>query len=157
MSAKPAFVPPTMPAFVEAASITVPVDGEDVLVTAASVTQIAALMGHSVDLFEAWSALQPERRKRFSEGAPTVDDLDVLLHLLEGKEELPAKLLATLLNRPAEWVGALLPDRFAYLFACAVGINADFFSRMGGVMGAAGAVLAAAKGSSTAPSKTPVA
>jgi len=147
---RPAFVPPTAPAFVQAAVMMVPMDGEDVVVTAASVSQIAALMSHAAALFDAWAAMQPERRKRFAEGAPTAEDLDVLLHLLEDKQGLPAELLATLLGRDVAWVGALLPDRFAYLFACAVGVNADFFSRAGGVFSAAGAVLASAKTAATA-------
>lgn len=135
---------PAPPAFVVPMTMDLDIDGQPVRVAPATVSQLAQIMADAADLFDIARSLQPERLARLQAGQPSPEDLDVLLTLLQDKGDLAVGLVATLLNQGPDWVGALLPDRFAYLFAAAVMVNADFFSQCPAAFAAAGQLLGAA-------------
>ena len=111
----------------------------------ANMGQLARLMGHSGDLLDVVTALQPERAQRLANGQPTIQDLDVLLTLLQDKGELALDLVSIAAGIERDLVEALAPDRFAWLFGLVVMVNADFFSRSRGAFAAAGALFARAR------------
>lgn len=144
LPANPTFITPLT------ASFEVPKPGTSesytVAIGPATVSQLAAVMAESADLLDIVRAITPDRRERFMAGAPSVEDLDVMLTLLQDQGDMAIRVVSTLSCISADHVGALLPDRFAWLFALVVMVNADFFSRSPAAFAAAGQLLAQARG-----------
>lgn len=136
---------PVLPAFISPLQITVPVDQVDVLITALGIAQIAEVLHVASPVLDGLFTLDDETLARLEAGAPNMADMLDLLHLFDEHQDAALRLVALGTRQSGAWVGELLPDRFAYLFACVVMVNADFFSRARPVFRAAGEVLSAAK------------
>jgi hypothetical protein len=128
------------PSFITPLTITFPMDGEEVTVKACSVAQLGAMLQLLKPVLPELQALPPEMLDRLvGDEGPSQADILVLLELMADHAALPAKLVAEGMGWPTDRVQALLPDRFAYLFAVLVQVNADFFGRALPVLfGAAG-------------------
>jgi hypothetical protein len=129
------------------APVEVPLDAiaPGLVVRPANVGQIARLLAVAGPVVSTLMALPPGLIDRLhaQEGdePATADDMAELFELLSRH---PAKLIemvaiATGLDRAV--VEALAPDRYAFLFAVVVQVNADFFSRATPAFAAAGRVL----------------
>lgn len=141
------------PEFVAPIEVPLPQIAPDLVVRPANVGQIARLLSVAAPVVSMLMALPPSLIDRLQaqdgEDGITVDDIAELFELLS---KHPHKLIemvaiATGLERAA--VEALAPDRYAFLFAVVVQVNADFFSRATQAFAAAGRVLEQVKGKAT--------
>lgn len=134
------------PAFITPLTITFPVDGRDITITAGSVTVLASMMDAVAPILEELSLLPADVLARLTgdEGPTRADVLD-LLQLVQRKAGAQAaiELVALGAGMPAADAGKLLPDRFAYIFAVVLQVNADFFARALPVLDAAAVKLQA--------------
>lgn len=151
------------PEFVAPAEVPLPGVAPGLVVRPADVGQIARLLAVAAPLVTTLlelpdglvqrlqgSGLPPIERDVEGDSADASDALDSgptmadILDLFEVLSRHPYKLIemvaiATRLDRAV--VEALAPDRFAFLFAVVVQVNADFFSRATPAFAAAGRVL----------------
>lgn len=147
-------LPAQAPAFVAPLEVPVSLGGRELVVRAATVGQIARMMGAGAPLVRALLDLSPALVQRLGE-EPGPGDIVELLELLSREPQRLLELVAIAAGLPVGEVEALAPDAFAYLFAVVVQVNADFFSRATPAFAAAGAVLRAASTRATASPKTP--
>jgi hypothetical protein len=132
------------PEFVAPLSVTFPMDGEDVTISAANVGQLGRMLEALSPMLGDLMALGTDTLERLvSPAGPTHGDVLELLELLSERREVPVQLVTIATGWPVLKVEALLPDRFAYLFAVALQVNADFFGRALPVLQAAGQKLSA--------------
>ncbi|MDO9094435.1 MAG: hypothetical protein Q7U99_17580 [Rubrivivax sp.] len=149
------------PAFITPLSITFPMDGRDMTVSAANVATLAAMMDTVAPVLEELVLLPAEMLARLTgDTGPTKADLVDLLQLLQRKAGAQAaiELVALGVGMPEAEAGHLLPDRFAYLFALVLQVNADFFGRALPVLAVAAAklqALAPAPGATTSTTSGP--
>jgi hypothetical protein len=131
----------TVPAF--AAPLEVPLDLGTLQITVrpANVGQIARMVSVAAPAVDALMALPPSLVQALQHGELSADHIAELFELLAKHPNKLAELVATACGLKLDEVQALLPDRFAYLFAVVVAVNADFFSRATGALQAAGRVL----------------
>lgn len=152
----------TPPSFVTPLTITFPMDGADVTITAASVAQLATLLTVAAPVLHELSALPPDMLDRLvSEEGPTEADIVELLRTLADLDafNVAAKFVEMGAAMSADEVRSLLPDRFSYLFAVTLQVNADFFARALPVLREAaqklGALLPNTAAAPTSSSSTP--
>lgn len=152
-------VAPVAPDFVAPLEVPLPQVAAELVVRPASVGQIARLMTVAAPVVTLLVELPPRLLDKVQAAELDAEDMAELFELLSRH---PHKLLemvaiATGLDRAA--VEALAPDRFAFLFAVVVQVNADFFSRATPAFSAAGRVLkqltAGAAQTASAPAQTP--
>lgn len=136
---------PNLPAFIKSLEFTVPVDELPVTVSALGVAEIAQIMAIAAPVMDKLMLLSEETLARLEVGSPNMGDLVELMELLNSHGDAAVDLVAIGCRQPRDWAGKLLPDRFTYLFALVVMVNADFFSRARPVFSAAGALLGQAK------------
>lgn len=121
-----------VPSFVTPLTITFPMDGRDVTITAASVAQLATLLTVAAPVLHELAALPPDMLDRLvSEEGPTEADIVELLRTLADLDafNVAAKFVELGAGMGSDDVRNLLPDRFSYLFAVTLQVNADFFAR----------------------------
>lgn len=106
--------------------------------------QIARLLAKAGTLVDELLSLPAPMVGRLQAGDLQMADIAYLYQLISDRGELGIELVAIAAALPQARVDALLPDRFAYLFALVVQVNADFFGRGAPVFQAAGALLAKA-------------
>ena len=118
------------PSFITPLTITFPMDGQDVTVTANSTGQLGSMLEVLKPMLPELQSLPAETIERlFSGDGPNTTDVLLLLDLLADHHELPQRMVAIAMGWPYEKVAGLLPDRFGYLFALVMQVNADFFGR----------------------------
>jgi hypothetical protein len=122
------------PSFIQPLSVTFPLQQEGfdqpVTVTAANVAQLSRMLQLLLPMLQELMALQADTLDRLvSEEGPTHTDVLQLLDMLGEQPGLAAELVAVATGMPLPRVEQLLPDRFAYLFAVTLQVNADFFGR----------------------------
>lgn len=112
----------------------------------ASVQQIARLLTTAAPMVKQLLLLDDELLGRLrSEEGPTVEDVGDLFNLLSREPDRLIELVAVATGAEVAAIGALPPDRFAYLFAVVVQVNADFFFSATPAFAAAGSLLKALK------------
>ena len=117
-------------------------DGElDLLVGPATVKQCFAALRVARVLVDELLQMPADMAQRLQAGQPEPDDVAWLFDLVCEHGELACQLVTALTPLQADQVGQLLPDRFAYLFALLVHVNADFFGRAAPTLAAAKARL----------------
>ena len=136
------------PSFVVPLSITFPLDQpgfeDPVTVTAATVEQLARMLNLALPLLQDLMGLGQDMLDRLvSPEGPTQADVVELLELLAMRPALATGLVSVATGYTTTQVGLLLPDRFAYLFAVVLQVNADFFGRALPALAAAGGKLKA--------------
>ncbi len=120
------------PSFITPLTIEFPMDGRDVKVTAANVAQLAALLAVAAPVIHELAALPPDLLDRLvSDEGPTEADIVELLRMLSELDafDVAAKVVELGAGFSEADARNLLPDRFAYLFAVVLQVNADFFAR----------------------------
>lgn len=126
------------PQFIAALSVTFPMDGHDVTVVAANVGQLGRMLDLLSPVLADLVLLPPDMLDRMvGDQGPTHGDVLEILETVSKHEGLATQLVAVGMGWPHERVAQLLPDRFAYLFAVLVQVNADFFVRARPVLTAA--------------------
>ena len=110
----------------------------------ANIAQIARMLRLAKPLIDEIVLLPPEMLDRAVDGNPTDDDIVHVLELVCDRAEMAAQLASAATGIDLARVEALLPDRFVYLLALVVQVNADFFGRSAGVWSAAKGLLQAA-------------
>lgn len=133
------------PAFIAPLSITFPIDGpdaapQDVTVTAANVGQLGRMLTLLAPVLHELMLLPPDMMGRLvSDAGPTHGDVLELLELVSKQPDLAVQMVSIGTGLQTSYLAQLLPDRFAYLFAVVVQVNADFFARARpGLLAAAG-------------------
>lgn len=151
-----------VPSFVTPLTVTFPMDGRDVTITAANVAQLATLLTVAAPVLHDLAALPPDMLDRLvSAEGPTEADIVELLRTLSELEafSVAAKFVELGAGLAADDVRNLLPDRFSYLFAVTLQVNADFFARALPVLREAaqklGALLPNTAAAPTSSSSTP--
>jgi hypothetical protein len=141
------------PAFLAPVEVPLPLGELSLVVRPANVGQIARLLTVAAPVVGSLMALPPGFIDRLAGDEPTTaDDVAELFELLSRHPHKLIELVAIATGQDVATVAALPPDKFAYLFAVVVQVNADFFVRATPVFAAAGRVLRAAadKGPQTA-------
>jgi hypothetical protein len=138
-------VMPAAPDFVVPLEVPLPQVAEGLVVRPANVGQIARLMAVATPVVNMLMDLPPRLLDRMHahEGDEQLnaDDIAELFDLLSRHPHKLLELVAIATALDMELVKGLPPDRFAYLFAVVVQVNADFFSRATPAFSAAGRVL----------------
>lgn len=125
--------------------ITFELDGHELTVRPASVAQLARMLRQARPLLDDLMALDPAIYARAQAGEDLApDDVLQMLELLSDHDDMPLQLVAIATGMKADAVGAMLPDRFAYLFSLVVQVNADFFFKALPVLTYAGSAMKAA-------------
>lgn len=133
------------PQFVAPIEVPLPDVAPGLVVRPANVGQIARLLTVAGPVVTTLMALPPGLidRLQAKEGdeQATMDDIVELFELLSQHPHKLLEMVAIATGMPREAVEALAPDRYAYLVAVVVQVNADFFSRATPAFAAAGRVL----------------
>lgn len=137
--------------FVTPLEITFALEGADVTVRPAGVAQIARMLRVAAPLIDDLLVLDPGLAERCGAGAPLAEDVVQLFTLLAQHGDAAPALVAHATGLDEAVLGRMLPDRFAYLFALVVQVNADFFARALPVFRLAGAAMGSALGRAKAP------
>lgn len=117
------------------------------------ITRMVAVAAPAVDALMALPVGLLDRLQQPEQLA--ADDLAELFELLSKHPAKLAELVAIATRLRVDEVQALLPDRYAFLFAVVVVVNADFFSRATPAFEAAGRVLQQLRPSSDSSAATP--
>ncbi len=137
------------PEFVAPVEVPLPDVHPGLVVRPASVGQIARLLAVAGPVVSLVMTLPPGLMDRLhaQEGDEpmTADDVAELFELLSDQPHKLVEMVAIATGLERAAVEALAPDRFAFLFAVVVQVNADFFSRATQVFAAAGRVLEQAR------------
>ena len=107
----------------------------------ANIAQITRMLRLAKPLVDDIAVLSPELIDRAVAGAPTNDDIARVLELVCERAEMAAELASAATGIALPRVQALLPDRFVYLLALVVQVNADFFGRSAAAWSAAKGLL----------------
>lgn len=116
-------------AFIQPLSITVPIDGVEVLVTPIELRELPNAIALAMPLFASLRISAPDYLTRLRDGSLTTDEMSALLMSVVVSGEEYIGLLALFSRQPADWIGRLLLDRAAELALTCVHVNADFFGR----------------------------
>ncbi len=117
------------PSFIQPLSITFPLRGQDLVVTAATVGQLAAMLALLTPLLGRLVALPGDLLARLEAGAPSVADVVQLTELVSEDLDLLLQVCQVATGLTMEQLRALNFDEAAMVFATAVHVNADFFAR----------------------------
>lgn len=113
-------------------------DGElAVQVRPANVATLALLLKRGKGLLDEVMSLPPSVVGGLLSSDPTHEDVAYIVTMLCDRGELGIDLVAIASGIDRDRVAAMLPDRFVYLAALVVQVNADFFGRAGPVFRAA--------------------
>lgn len=113
--------------FVLPTVIALAIDGQDLTVSPVNVQTAVALLTFAEPVFADLLEMEPAALDRLAAGGFAPDDAAWLLGLLarRGVQVIDAVALAS--GQNADWVRALLPDRFIRLTAACIQVNRDFF------------------------------
>jgi hypothetical protein len=117
----------------------------------ANIAQITRMLRLAKPLVDDIAVLSPELIDRAVDGAPTSDDIARVLELVCERAEMAAELVSAATGIELARVQALLPDRFVYLLALVVQVNADFFDRSAAAWSAAKGLLQGAMNKARSP------
>lgn len=141
--------------FARRAELGFELDGQALTVRAADMAQILAMLDQAKPLIDEAVLMMPDLFERLQAGAkPTVGDVLDLLDMARKHGRAALELVAIATPMPLAEVERLLPDRFAYLFAVIVQVNADFFAAALPALRAAGAAMERAGQAAPAGSAT---
>lgn len=133
------------PDFVAPVEVPLPQVADGLVVRPANVGQIARLMVVAAPVVSMLVDLPPRLLDRMhareGDEQMTADDVAELFELLSRHPHKLLEMVAIATGLEMDAVKALAPDRFAFLFAVVVQVNADFFSRATPAFSAAGRVL----------------
>lgn len=142
--------------FVNPQRVPFPLDdgAEPVLIGPANMLAIAELLEAAPELVERLVKLAdvPGLAARFESGSYTASDVTTVMLAVADKGRDALELVSIATGIGFNQVAAMLPDRFAMLFALVVQVNADFFSQARPTFEAAMLRLRQAASSGGAPS-----
>ena len=107
------------------------------VVKPASMGALLKVLGTARPIADEVMGLPEAMLQRLKAGTPDTADIAWLYELLADRGDLAIDLVSILTGAKRELVEQVLPDRFVYLFALVVQVNADFFARAPGVFKAA--------------------
>ena len=143
------------PEFVAPLEVAVSLTDGDIIVRPMSVGQLARTLTVAQPLVATLMTLPEGMVQRLEAGLPTVHDVMDLFDTLSAHPHKLIELVSIATGLSLVQTAALAADRFAYLFAVVVQVNADFFSRATPVFAAAGRVLLQVKTEASPTPATP--
>lgn len=157
------------PAFIVPLEVTLNLDQTTLVVKPASVKQLAQVLSVSRPAVRAVLEVRDVLARRRAAPAAADDELDMavagmvltsddVVDIYTALAQHPDALMdmvAILTGMPAAAVGALLPDRFVYLFATVLQVNVDFFFRAAPVFAAARRALEGLQPTQATPGNAP--
>lgn len=130
------------PDFVAPLEVTLALGDRTLVVKPASVGQIARLLTVAAPVVQTLMNLPPQLVERLQAAdGPGVQDVAELFELLARHPSKLIEMVAIATGIDEAEVAAMPADRFAFLFAVVVQVNADFFFRATPAFAAAGRVL----------------
>jgi hypothetical protein len=130
------------PDFAAPLEVTLLLGDRTLVVKPASVGQIARLLTVAAPVVNTLMTLPPQLLDALrAEGGPGVPEVAELFELLSRHPSKLIEMVAIATELDLAEVSAMPPDRFTFLFAVVVQVNADFFFRATPAFAAAGRVL----------------
>lgn len=130
------------PDFAAPLEVTVALSDRMLAVRPATVGQIARMLSVAAPVVQSLMNMPPRLIERLqSEAGPDGQDLAELFELLARHPSKLIDLVAIATGIEQDEAAAMPPDRFTFLFAVVVQVNADFFFRATPAFAAAGRVL----------------
>lgn len=112
-------------------------DGREVMVSAAPIQRLGLMLKHCRPMIDEIAAMPLPMLKRLQKGEPEADDISWLFELMSDRCDSLIELVSVGSAVPLALVQGMMPDRFMYLFALVVQVNADFFARAAPLLKAA--------------------